>query len=216
MPTRIVLIRHGDTTASHDNRFTGANDVPLSTEGRVHASELATRLSRYPVDAVYASSLRRAQETAGYIAQVHGLSVTPVDGLREMDHGAWNGMTRDEIIQKFGQAQVNQYDADPYHFVPEGGESGEMVLKRAVPALQAIVRAHAGQVVLVVAHKTTNRLLICNFLGINPQLIETSSASAPLALTFLPLMTKTRRSLLLLNDIGHYAMSPSPDYPYAV
>lgn len=216
MTTRIVLIRHGDTAASHDNRFTGANDVPLSTEGRVHASELATRLSRYPVDAVYASSLRRAQETAGYIAQVHGLSVTPVDGLREMDHGAWNGMTRDEIIQKFGQPQVDQYDADPYHFVPEGGESGEMVLRRSVPALQAIVRAHPGQVVVVVAHKTTNRLLICNFLGINPQLYRDKLAQRPACINILGFSDENTAELLLLNDIGHYAMSPSPDYPYAV
>ena len=123
MSTCVVLIRHGDTPASQDGRFTGAHDISLSAEGRVHASELATRLSRYPMHAVYASSMRRAQETAQYIGQVHGLPVTPVAELREMDHGVWNGMSRPEIVDKYA-GQIEKYDADPFNFSPEGGESG--------------------------------------------------------------------------------------------
>jgi broad specificity phosphatase PhoE len=215
MTTRIVLIRHGDTPASQDGRFTGANDIPLSTEGRVHASELATRLSRYPIDAIYASSLRRAQETAGYIGQVHGLPVTPVADLREMDHGVWNGLNRAEIEAKY-PGQTEKYNADPFHFIPEGGESGEMVLKRAAPALQAIVRAHPNQTVLIVAHKTTNRLLICKFIGIDPALYRDKLAQRPACINILAFPDETQAELLLLNDIGHYAYSPSPDYPYAV
>src|SRR5437588_4360014 len=96
MSTRIVMIRHGDTPASKDKRFTGANDIPLSPEGRVHASSLATRLARYPIDAIYASSMQRAFATAGFIAQVHGLTVTPVPDLREMGHGVWDGLLLSE------------------------------------------------------------------------------------------------------------------------
>lgn len=215
MSTRVVLIRHGDTPASQDGRFTGAQDIPLSEEGRVHASELATRLARYPMDAVYASSLRRAQDTAQYIAQVHGLTVTPVDDLREMNHGVWNGLSRDECRAKYPE-QVDTYNANPFTFAPEGGESGEMVLKRAFPALQALVRAHPNQTIVVVAHKTTNRLLICQSVGIEPRLYREKLAQRPACINILQFANENEAELLLLNDIGHYAMSPSPDYPYAV
>lgn len=215
MSTRVVLIRHGDTPASQDGRFTGANDIPLSEEGRVHASELATRLSRYPVHAVYASSLRRARETAGYVAQVHSLEVTPVPELREMDHGVWNGLNRAEIAQKY-PGDIEKSNADPYHFAPQGGESAAAVLERAFPAMQALVRAHPDQTLVVVAHKTTNRLLICRAVGIEPRLYREKLAQRPACINILQFENENEAELLLLNDIGHYAMSPSPDYPYAI
>lgn len=214
--TRVLLVRHGDTQASQAGRFTGSTDIPLSKEGRVHASELAVRLARYPVDAIYASSMQRARETAGFIARVHGLDVTPVPDLREMSHGVWDGKTRDEILETFGEAQLKEYDRDPYHFHPEGGESGEEVLKRAAPAMQNLVRAHPDQSIIVAAHKTTNRLLICQFLGINPQLYRDKLGQRPACLNVLLFQNDNEAELLLLNDIGHYAMSDSSDFEYVV
>lgn len=215
MSTRILLIRHGDTSASQDNRFAGSHDVPLSEIGRVHASELATRLARYPIDAVYASSKRRAIDTARYIAQVHELDVTIVPELREMGHGVWDGLTHEEINAKYPQ-EVEAYHRDPYRFAPENGESGETVLTRAVPALQALVRAHPDQKIVVVGHKTTNRLLIAHFSGIDPRLYRDKLAQRPACLNVLEFYSETEAQLLLLNDIGHYAMTPMSDYPYAV
>jgi len=215
MSTRVVLIRHGDTPASKDYRFTGANDVALSAEGRVHASALATRLARYPIDAVYASSMRRAMDTARVIAQVHQLDVTPVPELREMAHGVWDGLSRAEVEAKYPE-QVVAYDRDPYTFAPQGGESGAMVLERAVPAMQRLVRAHPEQTLVVVAHKTTNRLLIAHFLGIDPRLYRDKLAQRPACLNVLQFDSETEAQLLLLNDIGHYQLAPSPDYPYAI
>lgn len=215
MSTRVVLIRHGDTSASQDHRFAGSNDVPLSEIGRVHASELATRLASYPIDAVYASSKRRALDTARYIAQVHNLEVTAVPELREVAHGVWDGMSRQEIGEKYPE-QMKEYQRDPYSFVPENGESAEMVLKRAVPALQALVRAHPDQKIAVVAHKTTNRLLIAYFSGIEPRRYHDKLAQRPACINVLEFYDENEAQLLLLNDIGHYAMTPMSDYPYAV
>jgi len=215
MSTRVVLIRHGDTPASKDHRFTGAQDVPLSPEGRVHASQLATRLARYPMDAVYASSMSRARETAGFIASVHQLDVTAVPDLREMAHGVWDGLSLEECVAKWPK-DVEAYHRDPYLFAPEGGESGEMVLQRAAPAMQALVRAHPDQTIVVVAHKTTNRLLIAHFLGIDPRLYRDKLAQRPACLNVLQFDGESEMQLLLLNDIGHYAMSPGSEYPYAV
>ena len=216
MTTRVLLVRHGDTEASQGDRFTGAQDIPLSKDGRVHASELATRLSRYPIDAILASSMQRAMETAGFIARVHGMDVTPVPDLREMNHGKWDGLTRDEVLKAFGANQVAEYDRDPYHFAPEGGESGEAVLVRAAPALQQIVRQHPNQTILIVAHKTTNRLLICKFMGIDPSRYRDVLAQRPACLNVLAFPNENEAQLLLLNDISHYAMSDSSSYAYAV
>lgn len=215
MPTKILLVRHGDTPSSQGGRFTGAQDIPLSQEGRIHATELAVRLARYPLDAVYASSLHRAFETAQAVAHVHGLEVTPVPGLRELSHGIWDGKNRDEILAQWPD-QLAEYDRDPYHFRPEGGESGEDVLQRAAPALQDIVRRHPDQEVLVAAHKTTNRLLICYFLGLDPKLYREKLAQRPAALNVLEFPDENHAQLLLLNDIGHYGMSDSNKYEYVV
>ena len=216
MTTRVLLVRHGDTEASKGDRFTGAQDIPISKDGRIHASELATRLSRYPLDAIFASSMQRAMETAGFIARVHALEVTPMPDLREMDHGVWDGKTRAEVLQQYGAAQVAEYDRDPYHFAPPGGESGESVLKRAAPALQQLVRQQANKTILIVAHKTTNRLLICKFIGLDPSQYRDRLAQRPACLNVLDFPNENEAQLLLMNDISHYAMSDSSSFPYAV
>jgi broad specificity phosphatase PhoE len=216
MATQVLLARHGDTTASKDGRFSGAIDVPLSKDGRIHASELAVRLARHPLDAIYASSMQRAHDTAGFTAKVHGMEVVPIPELREMNHGTWDGKTRDEVLAQYGRGQIDEYDRDPYHFHPENGESGEDVLNRAAPALSQLVRKHDGQTILVVAHKTTNRLLICKFVGLDPQQYREKLAQRPACLNVLLFPNENEAQLLLLNDIGHYAMSDSSQYGYVV
>jgi probable phosphoglycerate mutase len=216
MVCRVLLIRHGDTQASQDGRFTGMTDIPLSEEGRIHAAELAVRLARFPIHAIYASSMQRARETAVFIAQVHSLPIIPVPELREVNHGRWDGKNRQEIMAQYGEAQIKDYDRDPYHFRPEGGESGEDVLNRAAPALSQLVKKHDGQTIVVVAHKTTNRLLISKFLGIDPKLFREKLAQRPACLNVLLFPNENQAQLLLLNDIGHYAMSDSSQYEYGV
>jgi broad specificity phosphatase PhoE len=206
--TRVLLVRHGDTAASKEERFAGASDIPLSKEGRTHAAELAVRLARYPIDAIYASSLQRARDTAGFIAQVHGMTVTPVQELREISHGTWDGHTRDEVGERY-PGQLEEYDRDPFHFRPEGGECGEDVLQRSAPALADLVRRHPGQTVLIVAHKMTNRLLICHFVGIDPRQYREKLAQRPACLNILNFPNDREAQLLLLNDVGHYALSDS-------
>jgi broad specificity phosphatase PhoE len=216
MATQVLLVRHGDTQASQADRFTGALDIPLSKEGRIHASELAVRLARFPLDAIYASSMQRARETAAFTARVHGLEVTPVPELREVDHGVWDGKTRQEALQLSGQAQIDEFDRDPFHFRPQGGESAEEVLKRAAPALAGLVKKHDGQTILVVAHETTNKLVISNFVGLDPAKYRQRLAQRPACLNVLQFPNEQEAQLVLLNDIGHYGHSRAAQYEYAV
>ncbi|HEU0337127.1 MAG TPA: histidine phosphatase family protein, partial [Gaiellaceae bacterium] len=97
----VLLARHGETDWNREGRFQGHADPPLNDLGRAQARELADRLAREPLAAVYASPLRRAYETAEIVAATHDLPLRSVAGLREVDVGSWSGLTRSEIEARF-------------------------------------------------------------------------------------------------------------------
>ncbi len=215
MPTRVYLIRHAETETTIEDRFAGSRDLALNPEGREHASELATRLEGFRIDAVYASPLNRAMETARAIAEGHHVDVTPVDALREINHGHWEGLTRAEVEARYPD-EYAAYERDPLDTAPEGGESANSVVARAVPALLAIVRAHPGGELAVVSHKATNRLLICYFMGIDLKRYRDKIAQRPTCLNVLDFDGETQVKLSLLNDISHYEICAPPDSPFVV
>src|SRR5512142_3213101 len=102
MTTRLYLVRHGATQLTAENRFSGAVGVDLSDEGRAQAARLAARLAGDPIAAVYASPLSRALETAQIVARPHELAPAQEDGLREISHGRWEGLSRQEVEERFG------------------------------------------------------------------------------------------------------------------
>ena len=208
MTTRLYLIRHGETAHSAGDRFSGASDVDLADEGRRQASCLAQRLAGERITAFYCSPLRRAIETATLVAQPHGLTPTIVAGLREIDYGRWEGVTRDEVLARFG----NEYAAwgrDPLTSAPLNGETGLAVLARMLPALRDIVQRHPGQGVAVVAHKSANRLALCGLLGLDPRTYRDRLDQSPACLNILDFGDDGQARLVLFNDVSHYA-SPRP------
>ena len=102
MTTRLLLVRHGATTLSAEDRFAGSTDVALSDEGRHQAARLGSRLANDAIAAVYCSPMRRTIETAALIAEAHKLPPVTRPGLREIDHGHWEGLTRQDVEQRFG------------------------------------------------------------------------------------------------------------------
>src|SRR5438045_6469752 len=96
--TRLLLVRHGETLANRAYRYIGTRDDALSTLGQTQATQLADVLSVLPVTAVYSSPLQRAYNTALPIAARHALEVQRVDDLRECNFGAWEGLTRAEVL----------------------------------------------------------------------------------------------------------------------
>ena len=202
--TRIFLIRHGATTLSAEDRFAGATDVPLSDEGREQARRLAERLSTLPVAAFYASPLGRTMETARIIAAPHQQEVHPRDGLREITHGHWEQLTRQEVEAKFPE-EAAAWEEDPYNFAPVGGESGLAVTARALPALIEIVRHHEGQPVVVVSHKATIRLLLSSLLGFDPRRYRDNLDQNPAALNIVDFKDPVRARMMLFNDTSHYS-----------
>ncbi|MET0342161.1 MAG: histidine phosphatase family protein [Polyangiales bacterium] len=201
--TRVLLVRHGATQLTAESRFAGDVGVDLSEEGRFQAEKLAARLATEPLHAVYASPLSRALETASIVAKPHGLPVATRAELREIGHGRWEGLTRREVEQRF-PGEYETWEADPFTFAPEGGESGLSVLARALPALRAIVTAHAGQTVLVVSHKATIRLLLSSLLGFDARGYRDRLDQSPACLNVLDFRDPVRARLMLFNDVSHY------------
>lgn len=212
MPTRLYVVRHGATTLSAEDKFSGSVDVALSDEGRAQAARLGERLKGEGLTAAYASPLSRARETAEIVAGACGLGVEARDGLREIGHGRWEGMTRRDVEAKFGE-EYAAWEQDPFTFAPEGGETGLAVLARALPVVRELVSAHPDQIVLVVSHKATLRLLISSLLGFDPRGYRDRLDQAPACLNVLDFKDATRARLMLFNDVSHYQSTPRPVAP---
>lgn len=204
MKTRVFLVRHGATVLSAEDRFAGATNVELSDEGRRQVEALARRLAGQPIAAFYASPLDRTMETARILAGAHGPAVEPEAGFLEINHGVWEGLTRQEAETGFGDMYV-KWEADPYNFAPEGGETGLAVAARAMPALWRAVAAHAGEVICVVSHKATIRLLLGAILGFDPRRYRDHLDLNPASLTVLDFRDALEGRLTLFNDVAHYA-----------
>lgn len=165
--TLILLARHGETDWNAARRWQGHADRPLSERGEEQARVLADRLRDFALDAVYASDLRRARDTAQAVASEHGLAVTELPELREVDTGSWTGLTRDEARGRFPDAFAGWVA----HGRPgwEGGESYDALSERVVPAVLGIGAAHPAGRVLVVAHAGVVRALHAHVLGVAPE-----------------------------------------------
>jgi len=208
--TRVLLVRHGATVLSAEDRFAGATDVALSDVGREQARRLGARLTaECALAAAYASPLQRTRETAALATAGRGLRVELRDGLREIDHGRWEQRTRAEVEAEYGD-EYRSWEADPYTFAPVGGESGLAVTARALPTLREIVVSHPGETVLVVSHKATIRLLLSSLLGFDPRGYRDRLDQSPCCLNILDFKDPVHARLMLFNDVSHYAGQPAP------
>ena len=207
MTTRLYLVRHGATPMTMEDKFSGAENVFLSDEGRAQAQRLAERLKEHMLSAAYCSPLDRAVETANIVIQPHGLPLMKLDGLREIDHGHWEGLTRREVESRYAD-EYAAWEQDPFTFAPEGGESGLSVLSRSLPVIRQIVVQHKDQDVLVVSHKATLRLLISSLLGFDARGYRDRLDQAPACLNIVDFSDPVRARLMLFNDTSHYAGQP--------
>ena len=214
--TRVFLARHGATVLTDEDRFAGSVNVPLGDKGREQARCLAARLGDEKIVAVYASDLDRAVETATILAQPHRLPVVQRPEFREISHGRWEQMTRQEVLRDFPR-EAAMWDDDPFSFAPLGGETGLAVTARALPALVELVKVHAGESFVVVSHKATIRLVLSLLLGFDPRRYRDNLDQSPAALNIVDFREPTRARLTLFNDTSHYSSVESsiPPVPTA-
>jgi glucosyl-3-phosphoglycerate phosphatase len=154
-----VLWRHGQTTYNAERRFQGQSDVPLNDVGREQARRAARYLAAMEPDAIFASDLSRAAETAAILAQLTGLPVQLDKDLRERAGGSWEGKTADEIRAEFPDAFAN--------WAPADGEAASAVADRASAAMERIADGlPGGSLAVVVAHGGTLGFGAARLLGI--------------------------------------------------
>ena len=183
MFTKIYLIRHGETEGAETKRYKGHIDVPLSEQGVEQIKRVAeylsaevqkrgsaevtcglTSLRAYELFAIYTSDLSRAVKSAELIAEPHGLKPIILPELRERNFGIWEGMSFDEIKEKWPDA-FNSWASNPLKFSPMGGESTIELRDRAVKAFNNIVEQHNGHNIAIVSHGGINRIMLCELLG---------------------------------------------------
>lgn len=162
MATTLVLVRHGETDWNRERRYQGHADQPLNDAGRSQALELASRLRDEPVTALYTSPLRRASETAQILADGFDLVARTLDALLEIDVGAWEGLTVDEVRERY----PNRVDQD-WRSGWEDGETYDELERRVVPALIELGPRHDGGHILAVTHAGPLRAAIAASKGLS-------------------------------------------------
>ena len=154
----LVLIRHGVTAWNQQRRFQGQIDTPLSEEGHQQAMLTARHLSMIsqaqPINAIYASDLKRAWSTAEPIARLLGLPILKQSLLRERHYGVFEGKTHEELQLEGLQSDYQRWrNREPDFALPQGGESLREFVDRTHRALQSIVAAHqSNERIVAVTH----------------------------------------------------------------
>lgn len=150
--TRIIAIRHGETSWNAEARIQGQLDIELNERGRWQAQRVGEALASEPVAAIYTSDLQRARQTAEPIAQVASAPVHPVQGLRERRFGMFEGRTFKEIETEWPDHATYWRKRLPDWTPPEGGESLLTLRARVSQTLHELAARHRGEQIVVVAH----------------------------------------------------------------
>ncbi|MEU7379623.1 histidine phosphatase family protein [Streptomyces sp. NPDC042207] len=164
---RIILWRHGQTSWNVERRFQGSTDVELTGTGVGQARRAARLLASLRPDAIVSSDLVRATRTAAELAELTGLEVARDEGLRETYAGVWQGLTHEEIIDRYGQEYTAWKRGEPVR--RGGGELETEVADRAAPVvLRYLEKVPEDGTLVVVSHGGTIRTTLGRLLGLEP------------------------------------------------
>jgi len=197
----LILVRHGETEWNVQRRYQGQTDVPLSEFGKWQASHVAERLAGQKIDAIYASDLTRAMETASAVAGRNNLEIWPEPRLRELKFGILEGLTLEEAEEQYPE-MISAWLED-FNNTPDSAETIEQFNARVVSLLDDLKRKHDNQAVLLVGHGGSLSEILRVVLGLSPEkrwYIEMENASLSEVM-----LSNEYISLKRLNDTCHLA-----------
>lgn len=149
---RLYFIRHGQTDWNLTGRIQGSLDIPLNENGRNQAERLTKAMKERPVTAVFSSPMKRAAETARWVAESASsdekVPVIYVKELSEISYGDWEGQTMEEILENHGE-EYEKWWKDPENGAPPGGESMVQIMERCKTAWEKILKEAKGDVAVV-------------------------------------------------------------------
>ncbi len=162
--TKILLVRHGHVEGIDPERFRGRADLPLTERGRAQAQAVAARIAAaWRPRAAYTSPMQRCIATGAAIARACALEPRIVEELNDIDYGAWQGRSYDEIRGLHPEAFARWF-ATPHLMRFPGGESLQDVVARAANALRLVLTQHGEDTIVLVAHDSVNRALLLQLL----------------------------------------------------
>jgi len=163
--TRLYIIRHGEVVGHHELRYNGHHDVDITEKGIRQMELLADYLEGESIEAVYSSDLKRALKGASIIGERLGLSPVPLRSLRELHLGRWEGLTREEAVERFPEEADFSF-SDLATSRVKGGESLIDLRERVLPAVCDVEDRHRGGRVCLVLHGGVNRVILCEAMGL--------------------------------------------------
>ena len=164
--TRLLLIRHGEVHVDYHNKFGGAIDMDLSPNGKKQAKVLANYLRGKTIDAIYASPMKRVQQTLAPTLKQGKLKQTIYPGLREIDFGDWSGLGWKDVEERFGFQSHRWLHQIQNHGAPKG-ESGTVFRQRVEPCLREIIARHPGGNVAIFCHGGVIRMMLAVLLKLS-------------------------------------------------
>lgn len=164
--TRVILVRHGQTEWNRVERFRGHADVPLNETGLKQAEATGRRVAeKWKPIAVYSSPLSRAVKTAEAIAKHFDLKVQIHPGLADIDYGDWQGLSPDEVRERWAEMLDKWYTAPQLAVIPNG-ETLAALRERALKTVNELAKCHAGETILLLGHTVINRVILLGVLGL--------------------------------------------------
>jgi probable phosphoglycerate mutase len=197
----LYCIRHAESVYNSQGLIQGQEDPPLSPLGQRQAEALAKALSELPIDAIYASPLQRAAQTAQPVAAALRLELRTDDRLKELNAGVFQGKSWEEVLVEHPQVAARWKSRDPDYAIP-GGESRRQLMERGKAALLSI-RAAGHARVVVVAHGGTLTAALKALLEIPPQRSPFALYNAAISRISWPLGDDDGLQIVTLNDVEH-------------
>ncbi|HEY1661106.1 MAG TPA: histidine phosphatase family protein [Verrucomicrobiae bacterium] len=158
-PTQLLLARHGEVEESYHKIFGGRIDMNLSARGHEQAKMLASFLGKKKIDAIYASPMKRVQQTLAPFLANGAPPQKIVDDLHEVDFGDWTGLNWEQVCERFNLLTHEWLDHIERGVAPNS-ESGPQFRKRIAPCIREIIKNHPGQTVAIFCHGGVIRMIL--------------------------------------------------------
>ena len=196
----LLLVRHGQTADNASHVFQGQGGRGLNDEGRRQARQLAQRLRTAGVDRIVSSDLERAVETARILGKALSLAVEEDEGLREVNVGAWTGLSYAQVAERFPEEWASWGSGGDIR--RRGGETYAELAVRIGGAVERIAAAGDAETIVVVSHGAALRSFVCRLLGLPAQGSRVLAGMVNTAITTLSADEHGMR-LMSWNDSAH-------------
>ena len=202
MPTYLYLVRHCQAEGNIYRRVHGVYDSLITPKGRKQIDALAERFRDLPVDALYASDLRRTQLTAGAVLKYHELPLRIEPRLREMNTGVWEDRPFGDVAFESPEL-MRRFNDDPASWHVAGAETYEQVQQRMRSAVEELAARHAGGTVVCVSHGMAIRDLLALYLGLPSNQLNRLPHGDNTAVSLLEFDDGGKARVVFMNDASH-------------